>query len=82
MQAHAEKIIVDTISTQIKILKENTYVCKSVHGETAYNKLLVSLINKMTSTMDNRGTTPSSALASTLSIGKQISLLDGNDEDE
>jgi len=65
MQAHAEKIIVDTISTQIKNLKENADVNKSVHGETAYNKLLVSSINKMTgSTMKNSGSTPSSALAS------------------
>ena len=48
MRAHAEKIIVDTISTQIKKLKENADVYKSVHGETGYNNLLVSLISKMT----------------------------------
>ncbi len=61
MQAHEEKIMVDTISTQIKNLKENTDVYKSVHGETAYNELLVSLISKMTGTMNKKGTTPSSA---------------------
>jgi hypothetical protein len=82
MQAHAEKIIVDTISTQIKILKENANVYKSVHGETAYNKLLVSLISKMTgSTTKNNGSTPSSALAST-NGEEQISLLDDDDKDE
>jgi hypothetical protein len=81
MQAHAEKIIVDTISTQINNVKENADVYKSVHGETAYNKLLVSLISKMTGgTMKNSGSTPSSGLAST--NGKQISLLDDDDEDE
>jgi hypothetical protein len=81
MQAHAEKIIVDTISTQIKNLKENVDVYKSVHGERAYNKLLVSLISKMTGgTTKNSGSTPSSALAST--DGKQISLLDDDDEDK
>ena len=51
------------------------------HGETAYNKLLVSLISKMTGgTTKNSGSTPSSALAST--NGEQISLLDDKDEDE
>jgi len=63
MQAHAEKIIVDTINTQIKNLKENADVYKSVHGEKANNELLVSLISKMTGTMYKRGTMPSSALA-------------------
>ena len=81
MQAHPEKIIVDTISTQIRNLKENVNVYKSVNGETAYNKLLVSLISKMTGgTMKNSGSTPSFVLAST--AGEQISLLDDNDEDE
>ena len=36
MQAHAEKIIVNTISTQIKNLKENAHIYKSVHCETGY----------------------------------------------
>ena len=61
MQAHTEKIIVDTINTQIKNLKENADVYKSVHGEKAYNELLVSLISKMTGTMNKKGTTPSSS---------------------
>ena len=61
MQAHAEKIMVDTIGTQIKNLKENADVYKSVHGEKGYNELLVSLITKMTGSMNNNGTTPSSA---------------------
>jgi hypothetical protein len=61
MQAHAEKIMVDTISTQIKNLKENVDVFKSVHGEKGYNELLVSLITKITGSMNKKGTTPSSA---------------------
>jgi hypothetical protein len=61
MQAHAEKIMVDTIGTQIKKLKENADVYKSVHGEKGYNELLVSLITKMTGSMNKKGTTPSSA---------------------
>jgi len=61
MQAHAEKIMVDTISTQIKNLKENADVYKSAHGEKTYNELLVSLISKMTGTMNKKGTMPSSA---------------------
>ena len=39
MQAHADKIIVDTISTQIKNLKDNADVYKAVHGEMVYNNL-------------------------------------------
>jgi hypothetical protein len=61
MQAHAEKIMVDTIGTQIKNLKENTDVYKSIHGEKGYNELLVSLITKMTGSIYNKGMTPSSA---------------------
>ena len=61
MEAHAEKIMVNTISTQLTNLKENVDVYKSVHGEKAYNELLVSLISKMTGTMNKKGTTPSSA---------------------
>ena len=78
MQAQAEKIKVDTINTQMKKLKENEEVYKSVHGVTAYNELLVKLITKMIGTMSNGVTTPSSALSN----GKQISLLDNNDEDK
>ena len=35
MQAQAEKIKVDTINTEIKSLKENKEVYKSVHGVRA-----------------------------------------------
>jgi hypothetical protein len=48
MQAHTEKNLANTIQTQIKNLRENADVYKSVHGEEGYNDLLVSLINKMT----------------------------------
>jgi len=57
MQVHAEKIMVDTISTQIKNLKENADVYKFVHGEKTYNELLVSLIGKMTGRGNQKGTT-------------------------
>ena len=82
MQAHAEKIIVDTISTQIKNLKENADVYKSIHGETVYNNLLVSLISKMTGggTTTNSGGTPTSVCA--LSSGEKTMLDDDDDEDE
>jgi len=83
MQAHAEKIIVDTISTQIKNLKENADVYKSVHGESVYNNLMVSLISKMTGggTTTNSGGTPTSVFA--LSSGENTMLdEDDNDEDE
>ena len=83
MQAHVENIIVDTISTQIKILKENADVYKSVHGESVYNNLLVSLISKMTGggTTTNSGGTPTSVFA--LSSGENTMLdEDDNDEDE
>ena len=82
MQAHAEKIIVDTISTQIKNLKENADVYKSVHGESVYNNLLVSLISKMTGggiTTNSVGT-PTSVFA--LSTSGKNTMLDEDDIDE
>ena len=82
MQAHAEKIIVDTISTQIKNLKDNADVYKAVHGETVYNNLLVSLISKMTGggATTNSGGTPTSVFA--LSSGDKMMLDDDNDEED
>ena len=81
MQAHAEKIIVDTISTQIKNLKENADVYKAVHGETVYNNLLVSLISKMTGGgATNSGGTPTSVFA--LSNAGDKTTLDDDDDDE
>ncbi len=64
MQAHAEKILVDTIQIQIKNLRENADVYKSIHGKLGYNELLVSLINKITGTNQRAGTTPSFAAVS------------------
>ena len=82
MQAHAEKIIVDTISTQIKNLKDNADVYKAVHGETVYNNLLVSLISKMTGggATTNSGGTPTSVFA--LSSGDNTTLDDDNDDED
>ena len=81
MQAHADKIIVDTISTQIKNLKDNTDVYKAVHGETVYNNLLVSLISKMTGGgTTSSGGTPISVFA--LSSGENTMLDDDDDVDE
>ncbi len=79
MQAHTEKILVNTIQKQIKILRENTDVCKSVHGKQGNSKLLVSLINKITGSNQNAGTTPSSAAVS--SCDGAILLLDENQEE-
>ena len=81
MQAHADKIIVDTISTQIKNLKDNADVYKAVHGEMVYNNLLLSLISKMT----GGGTTNSSGMPTSvfaLSSGENMMLDDDDDVDE
>ena len=74
MKAHAEKIIVDTISTQIRNLKDNADVYKAVHGETGYNNLLVSLISKMT----GGGATTNSGGTS----GDKTTLDDDNDDED
>jgi hypothetical protein len=79
MQAHTEKIVVDTIQIQIKNLRENADVYKSIHGKQGYNELLVSLINKITGTNQSSGTTPSSAAVS--SCDGAISLLDENQDE-
>ena len=87
MESHAEKIIVDTISTQIKNLKENADVCKSGHGEMVYSNLFVSLISKMTGggTTTNSGGTPTSVFALSggeQTIDEQTLLDDDDDKDE
>jgi hypothetical protein len=79
MQAHAERILVDTIQIQIKKLRVNTDVYKSIHGKQGYNELLVSLINKITGTNQSAGTTPSSAAVS--SHDGAILLLDENQDE-
>ncbi len=78
MQAHAEKILVDKIQIQIKNLRENADVYKSIHGKQGYNELLVSLINKITGTNQSAGTMPSSAAVS--SRDSAILLLDENQD--
>ena len=63
MQAQAEKISIETIQTKLKLLKENSDVYKSMHGEEVYNRMVVDLINKMTgSTGNGTGETPVSAV--------------------
>jgi hypothetical protein len=79
MQAPTEKILVDTIQIQIKNLRENADVYKSIHGEQGYNELLVSLINKITGTNQSTEMTPSSAAVS--SRDGAISLLDENQDE-
>jgi hypothetical protein len=79
MQAHAEKILVDTIQIQIKNLRENADVYKSIHGEQGYNELFVSLINKITGTNQSAGMTPSSAAVSPRDGA--ILLLDENQDE-
>jgi hypothetical protein len=79
MQAHAEKILVDTIQIQVKNLRENADVYKSIHGEQGYNELLVSLINKITGNNQSAGTMPSSGAVS--SCDGAISLLDENQDE-
>jgi hypothetical protein len=69
MQAHAEKILVNTIQIQIKTLSKNTDVYKSIHGKQGYNELLVSLINKITGSNQND------------SHDSTVSLLDENQEE-
>jgi hypothetical protein len=79
MQAHAEKILVNTIQTQIKNSRENAGVYKFVHGKQGYKELLVSLINKITGSTQNAATTSSSAAVS--SRDSTILLLDENQEE-
>ena len=48
MQAHAEKSIVDTISTQIKNLKENADVYKSVRPIKIGNAVMAGIGSRQT----------------------------------
>jgi hypothetical protein len=79
MQAYVEKMLVNTIQIQIKNLWEIADVYKSVYDKQGYNELLVSLINKITDSNQNAGTTRSSAAVS--SHDGAILLLDENQEE-
>jgi hypothetical protein len=64
MQAQAEKISIETIQTELKLLRENADVYKLMHGEELYNMMVVDLINKMTgSTSNGIGETPVSVVS-------------------
>ena len=78
IQAQAGKIVLDTVQTHIQTFWENADVYKSVHGDQGYNKLLESLISKMTGSDKNAGTTPSSTGVS--SHDGAISLLEEDEE--
>ncbi len=53
MQARAEKITIDTIQTKVQLLRENANFYKSIYGDDRCNKMLVSLINQMTTGLAN-----------------------------
>jgi len=47
MKSHAEKIAVDTIVSQVNLLRENQAFYQEVHGEEQYKKMIVNLLNKL-----------------------------------
>jgi hypothetical protein len=53
MQAQAKKITIATIQMKVQLLRENADVFKSVYGDDCYNKMLVGLINQMTTGLAN-----------------------------
>jgi hypothetical protein len=53
MQAQAEKITIGMIQMKVQLLRENADVYKSIHGDDCYNKMLVGLINQMTTGLVN-----------------------------
>ena len=84
MQAQAEKILVETIQTKLKLLRENADVYKSMHGEEVYNKMVVDLINKMTGPTSNGiRETPVSAVSTLTSLrDKDVDDDDGAFEED
>ncbi len=59
MQAQAEKITINTIQMKVQLLRENADVYKSIYGDDCYNKMLVGLINQMTTgSANNEMVTP------------------------
>ncbi len=64
MQAQAEKILIETIQTKLKLLREHADVYKATHGEEIYNKMVVDLLNKMMGSTNNGiGEMPVSAMS-------------------
>jgi hypothetical protein len=47
MQLHAEKIAVDTIISQVNILRENAKFYKEFNGKERYKSMIVNLLNQL-----------------------------------
>ncbi len=85
MQAKAEKIAIEIIQIQTKLmlLRENVDVYKAMHGKELYNKMVVDLLSKMIgATNSGIGEIPVSAVSAISSRCSDIDGDDANNDDE
>jgi hypothetical protein len=66
MQLHMEKIAVDSIFSQINVLRENAEFYKQFHGEERYESMIVNLLNQLPGVP--KAGTVSSGQSSTLQV--------------
>ena len=44
MKSYASKTATDMIVTQVKLMRKNAEIFKSIHGENQYNTMIVNLL--------------------------------------
>jgi hypothetical protein len=59
MQSHAEKIAVDSIISQVNVLRENVEFYNEFHGEERYKSMIVNLLNQLPGVPKTAGTVSS-----------------------
>jgi hypothetical protein len=82
MQLHVEKIAVDSIISQVNILRENTEFYKEFHGEERYKLTIVNLLNQLPGVPKTAGTVSSVQLSTPVSCrGMEVDLMKYGDGD-
>jgi hypothetical protein len=82
MQSHAEKIAVDSIMSQVNVLRENAEFYKEFHGEERYKLMIVNLLNQLPGVPKTAGTVSSRQLSTPASRGGMEVGLTGNGDDD
>ncbi len=65
MKSHAAKVAVDTIISQVNVMRENAEFYKKIHGEHKYKSIIVNLLNQLPGVPRSEGTDFSTEQSST-----------------
>jgi hypothetical protein len=82
MQLHVEKIAVDSIISQVNVLRENAEFYKEFHGEERYKSMIVNLLNQLPGVPKTAGTISSGQSSTSASCrGMEVDLMGNGDND-